>query len=70
MFLDELSPLFREFTGHPVAFMGGFVSGLFKLNLAEDPVRSWLQNQSGSSSSGSGASTSSNGNRPQSITID
>lgn len=54
MFFDELSPVVAELTRHPVAFMGGFVSGLFRLNLSDDPVKSWLEKQSG------GAVTSSN----------
>jgi hypothetical protein len=47
MFLDELSPIFQELTRQPLAFMGGFVSGLLRLNLSDDPVRSWLNRQSG-----------------------
>lgn len=46
MFLNELRPLFQEFTQNPVSFMGGFVSGLLRLNLNDDPVRSWLNQQS------------------------
>jgi hypothetical protein len=39
MFLQELSPIFEELIHKPVAFMGGFASGLFRLDLSEDPVR-------------------------------
>ena len=49
MFFDELAPVVAELTHHPVAFMGGFVSGLFRLNLSDDPVKSWLERQSGAS---------------------
>lgn len=71
MFLDELTPVVRELTSHPVGFLGGFFSGLFRLNLADDPVKSWLDQQAG----GVGyvpADSSSNGNGsgPQSISID
>jgi hypothetical protein len=45
MFLDELTPVLRELFGHPVAFLGGFVSGALRLNLADDPVKSWLNKQ-------------------------
>lgn len=45
MFLDELTPLFKELVGHPVAFLGGFASGVLKLNLSDDPVRTWLSQQ-------------------------
>ncbi|WP_317134109.1 hypothetical protein [Leptolyngbya sp. O-77] len=70
MFLDELTPVVREITSHPVAFLGGFFSGLFRLNLNDDPVKSWLDQQSGSSVSPSDAPPSSNGSGPQSISID
>ncbi|WP_448602998.1 hypothetical protein [Thermoleptolyngbya sp.] len=71
MFLDELTPVVREITSHPVAFLGGFFSGLFRLNLDDDPVRSWLDQQAGSSSSASNVPpSSSNGSGPQSISID
>ncbi|OUC14731.1 MAG: hypothetical protein B0A82_10380 [Alkalinema sp. CACIAM 70d] len=45
MFLTELSPLVKELTQQPIAFMGGFVSGLLKLNLNDDPIKSWLVKQ-------------------------
>ncbi|MBF2078297.1 MAG: hypothetical protein IGR76_07210 [Synechococcales cyanobacterium T60_A2020_003] len=69
MFLDELSPLFQEFTRQPVAFLGGLASGFLRLNLAEDPVKSWLDRQAGVSTT---APSSNNGKSsgPQSITID
>ena len=72
MFFDEFSPVFRELMGHPVAFLGGFVSGLLRLNLGEDPVKSWLDNQTGSTSSANVSSNSSNGKSsgPQSISIE
>lgn len=50
MFLDELSPIFKEFTKHPASFLGGFVSGVLRLNLKDDPVKSWLDQQRGSTS--------------------
>ncbi|MEO0457114.1 MAG: hypothetical protein AAF152_11135 [Cyanobacteria bacterium P01_A01_bin.114] len=46
MFLDELTPIVKEMLGQPVAFLGGFASGLFRLNLSDDPVKSWLDKQS------------------------
>ena len=46
--MDEISPLLKELTTHPVSFLGGFVSGVLHLNLSDDPVRSWLDQQSGS----------------------
>ncbi len=71
MFLDELTPIFKEFTQQPVAFLGGFFSGVFRLNLSDDPVKSWLDQQSGTVSSATTTSTE-NGKAsgPQSISID
>ncbi|MBC7968991.1 MAG: hypothetical protein H7Z11_02455 [Verrucomicrobia bacterium] len=71
MFLDELTPVWKELSQQPVAFFGGFLSGLLRLNLSEDPVRSWLDQQSGSTAYTS-ASRTNNGNSgaPKSISID
>ena len=70
--MDEISPLLKELTAHPVSFLGGFVSGMLRLNLADDPVRSWLNQQSndGSNPPSSGNGSSGNGSGPQTITID
>lgn len=71
MFLDELSPIFKQFTQHPGSFMGGFFSGLLRLHLADDPVKSWLNQQLGSTNYIS-STQAHNGraNGPQSISID
>jgi hypothetical protein len=69
MFLDELTPLLKELAGQPASFLGGFFSGLFRLNLADDPVKGWLDQHAGSTSypttSGTNGKTG-----PQSISID
>lgn len=71
MFLDELTPVVRELTSHPVAFLGGFFSGLFRLNLADDPVKSWIDQQAGGVGYVSpDPSSNGNGSGPQSISID
>jgi hypothetical protein len=72
MFLDELSPILKELTQQPVVFLGGFFSGVFRLNLADDPVKSWLDQQTGSTSHTSATSGSENGKSsgPQSISIE
>lgn len=72
MFLDELTPIFKELTQHPLAFLGGFCSGLLRLNLSDDPVRSWLDQQAGSTAHTAPTSSSDNGRTsgPQSISID
>ncbi|BAZ13459.1 hypothetical protein NIES4071_52980 [Calothrix sp. NIES-4071] len=69
MFLDELSPIFKQLVQHPVSFLGGFASGALRLHLADDPVRSWLNQQMGTSYTppvtNNGKSTG-----PQSISIE
>ena len=67
MFFDELTPILKELTQQPVAFMGGLFSGLLRLNLSDDPIKSWLDKQ-GSASVYS--TPTHNGNGPQSISID
>lgn len=70
MFFDELSPLLKEITQQPVAFFGGLVSGLLRLSLSDDPVKTWLDQQTGTTSYSSSISHNGNGNGPQSISID
>lgn len=43
MFLDELRPLAQQLLANPIAFAGGFAAGLLRLNLNDEPVKSWLQ---------------------------
>lgn len=71
MFIDELSPIFKQLTQHPASFFGGFVSGVLRLNLADDPVKSWLNKQLDTSYP-SQTTQAHNGKAtgPQSITID
>ena len=73
MFLDELTPIFKQLTQHPVSFLGGFFSGLLRLNLSDDPVKSWLDQQTGSTVYTSSTTQKHNGKSsggPQSISID
>jgi hypothetical protein len=72
MFVDELSPFIRELARQPVAFCGGFFSGLFRLDLTEDPVKSWLNKQGATPTAANtaGGPNSSNPPGPQSIDID
>ena len=73
MFLDELSPLFKELMQNPVAFTGGLVSGLLRLDLSQDPVKSWLEKQGAAvddSDSNSGPGSSGGSSGPTSISID
>jgi hypothetical protein len=69
MFFDELTPILKEFTKEPVAFASGFVSGLLRLNLSDDPVKSWLEKQAGFTPTNSDTQDSNN-RTPQSIDIE
>lgn len=70
--MDELSPLMKELTSHPIAFLGGFASGLFRLNLGEDPVKGWLDQRAKADAATTSNSSKVNGNGsgPQPISID
>ena len=72
MFLDELTPIFKELTQHPVSFLGGFFSGVLRLNLADEPVKSWLDGQRGYTTYTTSTTSANNGKTggPQTISID
>ncbi|MFB2936989.1 hypothetical protein ACE1B6_17205 [Aerosakkonemataceae cyanobacterium BLCC-F154] len=72
MFIDELTPVFKEIIQHPVSFMGGFLSGILHLSLNDDPVKSWLDQQSGVTTPSSSTTDDNNGRSsgPQSISIE
>lgn len=72
MFLDELTPFVQELTAHPAAFLGGLTSGLLRLSLSDDPVKSWLQTQGAAPATGESDATraSSRNGGPQNISID
>ncbi|MGB3614234.1 MAG: hypothetical protein WBA10_10605 [Elainellaceae cyanobacterium] len=69
--MNEISPLLTELSSHPVAFLGGFFSGIFRLNLNDDPVKDWLgkHNVNGPVQPPA-AQPGANGSGPQSISID
>ncbi len=69
MFFNEIQPVIKELIQQPVAFMGGFVSGILRLKVSEDPLKSWLEKQ-GITSTTTEESAPSNGSGPQSIAID
>jgi hypothetical protein len=71
MFLDELTPIFKQFVQHPASFLGGFASGALRLHLADDPVKTWLNQQLGTTTHTATAQVQ-NGRStgPQSISID
>ncbi|NEQ76904.1 MAG: hypothetical protein F6K23_30100 [Okeania sp. SIO2C9] len=72
MFLDELTPVVKELIEQPVAFFGGFFSGMFRLNLNDDPVKSWIEKQNGYTANTSPTTevNSDKNEGPQSITIE
>ena len=73
MFLDELSPFFKELTGHPAAFLGGLASGLLRLSLSDEPVKGWLQQRGVATTHGDGLGdlgSQNNGGGPQTISIE
>jgi hypothetical protein len=70
MFIDELSPIVKELAQHPISFLGGFASGVLRLNLGDDPVRSWLSQQTGSTNSPNSNTENGKASGPQQINID
>ncbi|AFY34921.1 hypothetical protein [Calothrix sp. PCC 7507] len=72
MFIDELSPIFKEFTQYPVSFLGGLFSGVFRLSLTDDPVKSWLDKNLSNTTYNSSINEAHNGKAsgPQQISIE
>ncbi|OIP75384.1 MAG: hypothetical protein AUK48_07605 [Oscillatoriales cyanobacterium CG2_30_44_21] len=68
--MDELKPIFNEFVGQPVAFLGGLVSGFLKLDLQQDPLKNWLEKQGATLNTPYSAGDSAKNDGPQSISID
>lgn len=68
MFLTELTPLAQKLLQQPIAFAGGFCSGLFKLDLGEEPLSVWLEKQGHNSNDDDQGNGNSSG--PQSISIE
>ncbi|WP_019499365.1 hypothetical protein [Pseudanabaena sp. PCC 6802] len=69
--MDELKPILQELFVQPVAFMGGLVSGFLRLDLKEDPLKTWLEKQGASPASNATNSNGQNKNSgPQTISID
>jgi len=72
MFIDELLPIVKQLAQHPASFLGGFFSGVLRLNLADEPVKNWLDQQNSSNTDTSTKTEAHNGkaSRPQQISID
>ncbi len=45
MFSEELVNLYTECVQKPVAFCGGIMAGILKLDVHDEPLASWLQSQ-------------------------
>lgn len=69
MLLNELTPILKELTKEPIAFCNGFVSGILRLDLNDDPLKTWLERQAGYTPTNT-RPTSGNDREPQSIEID
>jgi hypothetical protein len=70
MFLTELSPLVKELTQQPIAFLGGLTAGLLRLSLTDDPVKGWLDSHWGDTVMPQTADQPNGKAGPQSINID
>ncbi len=68
MFLTELSPLLQECLAQPLGFVGGLVAGALRLNLQDEPVKTWLAQQGTVATAAVPRPNMANG--PQSIDID
>lgn len=64
--MDELRPIIQELTQRPTAFLGGLVAGFLRLDLNEDPLKTWLSQQGVATTT----TTTSKPSGPQSISID
>ncbi len=69
MFFSELTPVLQKFVQQPIAFTGGFVSGILKLKLNEQPLSDWLAKQ-GYNTVDTNNSDRNSQNKPHSIEID
>lgn len=64
MFLSELTPIWKELTQQPISFFGGLLSGGLRLSPDQEPLKSWLEQQSSQAGSSQGDQP------PQTISID
>lgn len=67
MFLQELNPIFQELVKEPAAFVNGFIAGALRLNLEQDPLKSWLEKQG--LTQVKPPQDNDNGNKPEYISI-
>lgn len=70
MFFEEVQPFIQEFVTQPVAFLGGFASGVLRIDLSQDPVKTWLDKETGNPSSDDDSNPPAPPSGPQAISID
>ncbi len=70
MFITELAPVLQKLIQQPIAFTGGFVSGVLQLKLNEEPLSKWLAEQGYTASNTNTAASRNGSDKPQSISID
>lgn len=70
MFLDELTPIAQGLIKQPVAFCGGLLSGVLRLDIGEDPLKTWLEKQGASVEESNKNNSQGTNEGPQSISIE
>jgi hypothetical protein len=60
----------QGFCQNPVSFCGGFLAGLLRLNLSDDPLKSWLEQQGIATNSDATGADPGSPKGPQNISID
>ncbi|MDX1976304.1 MAG: hypothetical protein SFT94_01405 [Pseudanabaenaceae cyanobacterium bins.68] len=68
--MDELKPIFAQLTSQPIAFCGGLVSGLLRLDPSQAPLKDWLRSQNISATTSNVVGKATADKAPQSISID
>ena len=68
--MNELNPLIQEMINKPLAFAGGFVSGLLRLNPETDPFATYLCKDASGETSTENKGDRTNGSGPQTIDIE
>ncbi len=64
----DSNTLLTEFFQNPIPFMAGFVAGVLKIDLEQDPVKQWMEQRGVDFSQVSQKDAPKSG--PQNITID
>ena len=62
--------LLKEVLQNPIPFLGGFAAGVLRIDINEEPLKSWLEQQGISVSTDSDDSSDDPPSGPQTISID